>query len=307
MREYKGKRVLVTGASGFIGGALVRTLVAQEAVVFAASRSEHYSPFDNVTWLRSDLTSLQDTRRLFADSEPEVVFHLASQVSGARELEHVGTMLQANLVTAVNVMTCSTESCCERVVLAGSMEEPGEDEVPAVPSSPYAAAKWAASGYARMFHALYRTPIVVARIFMVYGPGQLDFKKLIPYVSLCLLRRESPKVSLGARPVDWIFVEDVVEGLLALGIVSGVIGKEVELGSGVTNTVRDVVDTLVDIVDPSVEVGFGAVPPRPMETTRVASVRRTAALTGWEPVTDLRPGLERTVDWYRRHAEELDE
>jgi UDP-glucose 4-epimerase len=99
-----------------------------------------------------------------------------------------------------------------------------------VPCSPYAAAKWSVSGYARMFRALYQIPVVIAKIFMVYGSGQTDHTKLIPYVILSLLRGEAPRLSSGVRLVDWIFVDDVVDGLIGCAQTHGIDGRTVEFG-----------------------------------------------------------------------------
>ena len=89
-------------------------------------------------------------------------------------------MLRANLLAAVNVMLACAEVGCSRVVLAGSMEEPDVDDPDPVAQSPYAVAKWGALAYARHLHALHELPVVHLRVFMVYGPGQLDLRKLGP-------------------------------------------------------------------------------------------------------------------------------
>jgi len=307
MNGYRDRLVLVTGASGFIGKRLALALTEVGARVVGVSR--HARPWQHVgvEWAQADLTEADSVHRLFASLEPDCVFHLASEVLGSRDMRHVLPTLGANLLTSVNLLLAATTWGCERLVLAGSMEEPSPDEFPAVPSSPYAAAKWSAGGYARMFHALYATPAVVARIFMVYGPGQRDEKKLVPYVATSLLRGEVPKVSAGTRPVDWVFVDDVVTGLMRLGIAPGLAGKQIDIGSGVSRTVRQVVEELADIVDPTIKVAFGTVADRPMETVRVAAIEETRALTGWEPSTHLRAGLLQTVDWYRRKSTGRDE
>jgi len=183
--------------------------------------------------------------------------------------------------------------------MAGSLEEPEGEAGTAVPASPYAAAKWAASAYARMFHALYQTPVALARLFMVFGPAQQDLRKIVPYAILSLLRGEPPQLSSGTRPVDWIYVEDVANGLLAMGVAPDINGKTIELGSGESVTVRNVVEMVCDIIQAPVEPIFGAIPDRPMEQIRVANIQETYAALGWKPQITLKEGLERTVDWYK--------
>src|SRR5262249_37430207 len=150
--------------------------------------------------------------------------------------------------------------------LAGSMEEPATAEAAEVPCSPYAAAKWAANGYARMFHALYGIPTVTLRIFMVYGQGHQDTNKFIPYVTQALLRGETPAVSSGCRAVDWVFVEDVVDAFIRVAGDAGRWGGATfDIGTGILTTIRDVAEYLGELIDPSVKLQFGALQDRPLE------------------------------------------
>jgi nucleoside-diphosphate-sugar epimerase len=229
--------------------------------------------------------------------KPEVIFHLAGHAAGARNLELVLPTFQSNLVTTVNVLTVATEIGCHRIVLASSMEEP--EHPTDVPSSPYAASKWASSAYGRMFHALYQAPVVVARVFITYGPGEKP-TKLIHYVIRSLLQREAPKLSSGQRQVDWIYIDDVVDGLLAAAHVPAVEGCTIDVGSGNLVSIRSIVEHLVRLIDPQIEPLFGTLAERPFEQVRMADTARSYAIMGWKPATSLEEGLERTVDWYRR-------
>ncbi|HWW83056.1 MAG TPA: NAD-dependent epimerase/dehydratase family protein, partial [Vicinamibacterales bacterium] len=231
--------------------------------------------------------------------------HLASHVMGAPNLEHVLPTFHANLESTVNILTAAAEAGCRRVVLTGSLAEPEPEHGERFPSAPYAAAKWASAGYGRMFHALYGLPVVLARVFMVYGPGQRDLSKLIPYTVLSLLQGKTPKISSGARLVDWIHVNDVVDGFLALGHVTGIEGTTVEIGSGTLVSIRDIVSLVANLAGSAIAPSFGAVPDRPMEPVRVAKVAETARSIGWSPSIPLASGLAGTIDWYREHLDEL--
>ena len=174
---FTGKTVLVTGASGFIGSHLCARLGELGAVVHGVSRQ---SRDDGAVsrWWQAELEDEIATRRLIESIAPDIIFHLASFVSGKRELEFVLPALRSNFLSTVNLLVSATESGCHKLVLTGSLEEVEGDAATATPASPYAAAKSAASEYARMFHALYGTPVVTARLFMVYGPNQMDHMKL---------------------------------------------------------------------------------------------------------------------------------
>jgi UDP-glucose 4-epimerase len=303
------KRVLVTGGSGFIGRHLCRRLHAEEVDVHTVSRRALEA--DGVTSWCADLTDRAAVGEVFERVRPDGVFHLASIVSGARGLDAVMPTLEGNLLTAVSVLEAAVEHQCDRVVLAGSMEEPEPSSHGAelVPVSPYAAAKLGATTYGSMFHALYGLATVTVRLFMVYGPGQDDWAKLVPYTITSLLRGEPPQLMSGARPVDWIYVDDAVDGLLAAARATGVAGLAVDVGSGELVDVRSVVEMIAELVHAGVDPVFDGIPDRPRERVRTADVDRTQQLIGWSPTMPLRAGLEQTVAWYRgelanKHAAE---
>ena len=294
--DIAGGRVLVTGASGFIGSHLCRRLMQLGCEIHSVSRKPGKSE-DGVRCWMADMADFDAVRRIVSLVRPKWIFHLASEVTGERSPQVVLPTFQSNLASTVNLLTSAAETQCRRIVLAGSLEE--SDDAQMTPCSPYAAAKSASSAYARMFHALYHLPVVTARLFMVYGPGQRDLKKLIPYVTLCLLRGESPQLGSGQRPVDWIYVSDVVEGLLATAAAPNIDGATVELGSGTLVTVRSVVETLAGLVSSPPKPAFGARPDRPMERIRHAQVAATQGLISWKPEVTLNDGLRKTVEWYR--------
>lgn len=292
-----GRTALVTGAAGFIGSTLCRSLRAAGATVHGVSRSTRSGDHCE-RWWRSDLSDLAEVRRILRAARPDLVFHLASHVTGGRAVDMVPTTFQANLTSAVNLLTAITEVGCARIILTGSLEEPDPRTEWPIPSSPYAAAKFAASTYGRMFHRLYEAPVVILRLFMVYGPAQADLKKLIPYVILSLLENRAPELSRGERRVDWIYVDDIVRAYIAAATASGIEGKTLEIGSGKLVTVREVVEQLTALVNPSIRPRFGSVPERPFEQERIADVETTEAVLDWRSSVELSEGLSRTVKWY---------
>jgi nucleoside-diphosphate-sugar epimerase len=298
-----GQRILVTGASGFIGSHLCSRLCQEGAEVHAVYRSRRPADLANQHCWQADLANLEDMRKIVRNARPEVIFHLASHVKGAPDLEHVLPTFQSNLQSTVNLLTVAAGSNCRRVVLTGSLAEPEVENGEIFPSAPYAAAKWASSGYARMFHALYKLPVLIARVFMVYGPGQMDLTKLIPYVTLSLLQGRTPRISSGERLVDWIYVADVVNGFLALAQASDVDGATLDLGSGSLVSIRGIVQQLTMSIGGEVNAEFGALRDRPLEPTRLAKTAETFAKIGWKPQVALQEGLERTVAWYRGELE----
>jgi UDP-glucose 4-epimerase len=299
-KNWRGARVLVTGARGFIAARLCRRLIESGAVLYGVTTRARLEAVPGLEWLQSDLTSHAKAHEILNRSRPDVIFHLAGHVTGSQDLANVEPTFAANLTTTVHLLTAASEMGHVRLVLAGSMQEPGADDPTGIPCSPYAASKWACNAYARMFHALYGLPVVIARPMMVYGPGQWDANKLLPYVTTSLLNGVSPAISSGTRVMDWIYVDDVVDGLLTVATATEVSGLTIDLGSGVLTSIRDIVERLGSLTDPGIPVRFGAVADRPLEQVRAANVEETRRLIGWMATTTLEEGLRRTVAWFKQ-------
>ncbi|HTQ58930.1 MAG TPA: NAD-dependent epimerase/dehydratase family protein [Candidatus Solibacter sp.] len=297
------RRVLVTGATGQIGAHLCKRLQTELVEVHAVSRDAQVDHGDEIRWWRADLRNADATRSLLAAIQPEVVFHLAARVTGGRGPEAVLPTLEHNLHATVSLLIALTEVGCGRIVLAGSLEEPPDGSTE-VCSSPYAVSKWSARAYARMFHALYKTPVVNTRIFMVYGPGKQPNARFVPHVISSLLSGEVPKLTSGRRKVDWIYIDDVIEGLLACARSEDVLGDTVDLGSGRLTELRAVALLIAELIGTAVCPDFGAIADRPMEQVRVANVQRTYDRLGWRPKTSLETGLRNTIAWFQTRTQQ---
>lgn len=299
IEQLSGKKVLITGASGFLGSHLCDRLCKNGQEVHAISRTERTSHRDSLQWWHGNMEDIEVAQHLFHTIKPDVVFHLSGMVTGAAGAELVLPTFNSLLVSTVNVLTVAAKTGCDRIIAIASLEEPEPGQNEATPISPYAAAKWASSAYSRMFHQLYQTPVVLVRPFMTYGPGQ-NVRKIIPSVTLSLLQSEAPKLASGQRQVDWIYIDDVISGMLAAAQVPHVEGCTFDLGSGTLVPIRSVVQQLTNLVNPQIEPLFGALPDRPVEKVRVANTAYTYEKLGWQPIISLKTGLEQTVNWYKQ-------
>lgn len=296
-----GLRVVVTGASGFLGAHLCRRLLAERAEVHAVSRNPHHgNTGDGLHWWQCDATNEVAVSDLIGRLQPDVVFHFGGLVTADPDVNLALPTFHSLLTSVVNILKAVTDVGGGRVILPGSLEEPiGGAENTCVPTSPYAAAKLAAGAYARMFHSLYGTSVVTLRTFMTYGPGQKP-TKVIPHTIASLLAGRPPQLSSGDRALDWVYVDDVIDAFIEAASGHGLDGRTLDIGSGTAVRIKDIVDRLTQAIDPSITPLYGAFPDRPDMTIRIADVNTTAVALGWSSSTSLDCGLAKTIEWYRQ-------
>ncbi|HKN49566.1 MAG TPA: GDP-mannose 4,6-dehydratase, partial [Actinomycetota bacterium] len=312
MDSLADARVLVTGASGFIGSHLTRRLVAEKADVHALTSTVSSVFPVRLLDLREQLTlhegSLQDRGAMdaiAARARPDVVFHLGAYTHVAKSWQRVDECLQANVQGTVNLLQALAGIPYRRFLYTGTSEIYGDVEVPfredagVNPVSPYSVSKYAGERYCRMFHRSYGWPIVMLRPFNGYGPGQSP-DRIVPEIIVRGLRGQPIDMTEGRQTREFNYVADLVEGFVRAAVTPGVEGELFNLGCGEEISMRDLARTVLDAMGNPVEARFGALPERPTEIMRMYSDSTKAReRLGWRPTHTLADGLEQTIAWYR--------
>lgn len=292
-------RVLVTGGAGFIARALVPALI-ERADVTLLLLEEFGSglplpaplgglrPSYDVVY--ADLRNYRLTARAVRQARPDRVIHLAAAGVSDPFLSP-NTAISHNVTGTLNLLRACFESDgldVEQLIVART---PGERTAMNV----YAASKAAAWAFCQMYARTSQWPIHGAMIFQAYGPDQLPHL-LIPAALQASLAGEDFPMTSGNQEKDWIYIDDVVNGFLAVLDSALPAGETVELGGGRAVSVRDVVEQIYRVVGRGGRPLFGALPGRPGEEPRqIADAARAAELTGWRAEVALAEGLGRMV------------
>ncbi len=301
---YRGRRVLVTGATGFIGRRVVDALRRAGARLelgvrdVSSTPSPAFADAPSHQWSATDPPSID---RMVDAAEPAIIFNLAGYGVDPRERDAeqaraVNADLPARLARAVARVDPGTWSGA-RLVHAGSALEYGtatgdlQEETTPRPTTLYGRTKLAGT------LALEDTAVAstTARLFTVYGPGERP-GRLLPTLMRTLAAGTHCPVTAGAQHRDFTYVDDVAEGLLRLGLQRDLPGV-VNVATGILRTVRDFIEATVAVLDadPAL-VGWGEIPTRDEEMTHgPVSIERLVSLTGWQPRTSVEDGISRTI------------
>jgi len=317
-----GRRVLVTGADGFIGSHLTEALVEAGAAVRAVC---FYNSQGSLGWLDTiepDVRAALDVRlgdirdARFVEEccrGIEVVFHLAALISIPHSYQAPESFVDTNVRGTLNVLEAVRRARCARLVHTSTSEVYGTPETipireshPLRGQSPYSATKIAADKLCEAFRCTYDVPVVILRPFNTFGPRQ-SARAVIPTILLQLLR-QAPHITLGNLEPrrDLTFVSDTVAGFVAAGTAQGIEGETIHLGTGRAESVRDIVAAAQRVCEQEANVVVCPERIRPSRSEVMvlqSDPSRATDLLGWRAKVSLDEGLRRTAEWLRAHLD----
>jgi NAD dependent epimerase/dehydratase len=310
---WKNRRVLITGAGGFIGSHLTERLVELGAQTRCFLR---YTSQGSLGWLATSplLPKLDivhgDVRDyesvVHATSGIDVIFHLAALIGIPYSYYSPRSYVQTNIDGTLNVLEAARRHGTERLICTSTSEVYGSarcvpigEDHPLQGQSPYSATKIGADKIAESYHLSFGLPVSIARPFNTYGPRQ-SARAVIPTIISQALARSSVNLGNLSATRDFNFVSDTVEGLIAIAATPATVGKTLNIGSGNEISIRKLVDMIFELigVDYPVNVEETRLRPETSEVERLcADSRLLHQITGWRPEVPLRDGLTRTIDW----------
>ena len=295
------KRVLVTGANGFIGRQCLPLLLAKGYEVHAVSRYEVAPRLEGIVWHESDLLSPGSPDRLVTKIKPEYLLHLAWYAVPGKFWESPENTEWVR--ASIELYRAFTEVGGKRLVAAGSCAEYvsnagecDEEKTPLLPSTLYGSSKHALESELRSNCKANQLSHAWGRVFHLYGPHE-DPARLVAYAVRSLLRGEPALCSDGLQVLDLLHVADVASAFVAL-LGSDLTGP-VNIGSGHPVAVREVLHEIGHQIGRPELIRLGAKPSAPNTTRLWANTRRLTSELGWAPHYDLAGGIKQTIEWWR--------
>lgn len=320
--ELKNKKILVTGADGFIGSHLTEELVRRGLDVRAFVL---YNSFNSWGWLDHSEPEIMKSIDVFAGDirDPHgvrraikgcnVVFHLAALIAIPYSYHSPDTYVDTNVKGTLNVVQAARELGISKVVHTSTSEVYGTarfvpitEEHPLQGQSPYSASKIGADHIAMSFYHAFDTPVCIIRPFNTYGPRQ-SARAVIPSV-ITQIAAGQRKIRVGAlHPTrDFNYVKDTVRGFIAVAESEKSVGEMINIGSNFESSIEETVNLIAEIMGTKIEIetDHARLRPQKSEVERLwADNSKAKKLTGWEPLyagkEGFRRGLTETVEWFK--------
>ena len=311
------KKILVTGAGGFIGSHLVETLVKLGASVRAFVRyNSRGDPgllrlataetLENVELVGGELRDPDAVRQAVRDCQ--LVFHLGALISIPYSYRHPVEVAETNFMGTLNVLTACRDLNVERLIHTSTSEvygtalrTPIDESHPLQGQSPYSASKIGADKLVESFYCTYQSPVVTVRPFNTYGPRQ-SARAVIPTIITQALANR--RIHLGSLDTirDFTYVDDTVNGFMCAAVANAVEGQTFNLGTGEEISIRNLAETIIRKVDTQakIQVDLERIRPQKSEVLRLISDNSFAReRIGWAPSIGLEAGLEKTIEWIK--------
>lgn len=311
LEMIKGKKILVTGGTGFIGGHLTETLVENGAKVVVVDIVLPFNSYFSQKKLKNksklelvDIRTRKNILKIFAKYLPDYVFHLAAEPIVVKGFDNPYKTFQTNIMGTVNVLDASMQAGVKGIIVASSDKAYGKtksaytEESPLRGDHPYDVSKSAADLISQTYFSSYNLPVVITRFGNVYGEGDLHLDRIIPGICRAVVKNEKLQIrSDGTYVRDYIYVKDVVEGYLALfNAIHKIHGEAYNFSSKDTFSVLDLIKHAEQILKTKVSydilnIAKNEIPYQHLDDRKIKKL-------GWSNRFRLDDVFPKVLDWY---------
>ena len=311
-------KILISGASGFIGSHLVRRLIEDgfEVGIIKRDNSDIWRIKDIkncIAVYETDLRDINGVSKSFSHFVPDAIFHLATYYAIEHKIEEIARMVDTNVLGTINLLEASKEHNVKLFANTSSCfvykesANPVKESDPLKPLNLYAMTKLQAEQACSFYAEEYGLKSVTFRLFPPYGPADHD-RRLIPHVIRSIMKGDSLKLTTGRQKWDFVYIEDIIDAYVQLLYNKNFLfGHEIfNIGTGNSVAVRDVVIRINEVTGGKAQLFWGSYPHRNNEVWSMrADISKAKSLLGWQPKTQiLDDGLELTIKWYKYSVSE---
>ncbi len=322
--EFEGKTVLVTGGAGCVGSNLsakIADLGADKVIIFdnmSSAYNWNIPQRDNIEFVKGDILNDEDLKRVFKE-RPDYVYHLAAHFANQNSVDQPETDLMVNGLGILKTLEHAQLTGVDRFVYSSSgcgvygldSKMPFEEhDISISLHTPYQLTKLLGELYTNYFHNLYDMPIVNARFFNVFGPGEVPgkYRNVIPNFFYWAMNHQAlPITGEGTETRDWTFVGDICNGLIAMGIEEEAIGEAINLGSGQDHRVIDMANRVNELSNNPAGIEFKERRNWDAKTKLLSSIEKAKNILGYKPTVSFDDGLVKVHDWFSENWDNIQE
>jgi len=320
--EYEDKVVLVTGGAGCVGSNLCKKIseLNVKKVIILDNLSSAYEwnipDAENVVFINGDILDDEMLKRAYKE-KPDYVFHLAAHFANQNSVDNPETDLMINGIGTLKVLQYAHLAGVKRFVYSSSgcgvygleSKMPFEEhDVSISLHTPYQVTKLLGELYTNYFHNLYDLPIVNARFFNVFGPGEVPgkYRNVIPnFMHWSMNSLPLPITGDGTETRDWTYVDDIINGLLAMGIKEEAVGEAINLGSGEEQRVIDMANMVNKITGNESGIVYMERRDWDVKNRLLSSIDKAKRLLDYKPQMKFEDGLEKVHEWFVDNQDDI--
>lgn len=304
--NFKNKRILITGINGFIGKALEKRLISLGAIVFGISKSSG----DGDKILKVNILNYKAIDKFIKDKKIQICYHLAGESLVERGQSNPYDAFRVNTEGTLNILESARKNKLEKIIIASTAHVYGDNLVPYLeeytprPSRPYETSKACADLIAQSYADSFNLPILIPRFVNIYGPGDINFNRLIPKTMKNILTGKNPEMWGGGAMRDYIYIDDALDAYVSLGKLDKKLMERngiYNFGVGNIISVKDLIEKIIDLSGTNLSIKILNEKRLNEITVQYVSSKKASNILNWKPKHTLDEGLRKTIAWYSNY------